>query len=370
MSVELKANRETRPACSADFSQLLLAWDNPLPGRGLPWAFESDPYKVWISEIMLQQTQAKTVVPYFLKFIDRFPNVVALANAALDEVLKIWTGLGYYTRARNLHRAAAIVKDQYQGRFPANFDDVLALPGIGRSTAGAICALSYGMRTPILDGNAKRVYARVFCIENEKVGQRDRVAWALAEACTPENSCQIYTQFIMDLGATVCVPKNPKCNLCPLKSICCAKLNSLTDKLPLKRRAVARKSKSAILVLAMDESQRLLVERRPESGIWGGLWSLPQFSGDETDIHDWFEKHYAMQIDVVEKWPTFHHDFTHYRLNITPLVVQVKNLANERSERVDIEFISLQQPLDRGVPAPVVELIKQIVNSELRPDHS
>ena len=354
----------TPSECFDDFSQLLLDWRNPLPGRNLPWAFEPDPYKVWISEIMLQQTQAVTVVPYYLRFIENFPDIASLTNASIDEVLNLWTGLGYYSRARNLHRAAQLIADQHEGQFPAKFDEILALPGVGRSTAGAICALAYGHRAPILDGNAKRVYARSFCVDDEKDSQRIRRLWKIADACTPAEDCQIYTQHIMDLGATVCTPRNPKCEVCPVRSLCCAKSANLIEKFPLGKQRVIRKTKAVTLVVALDQCNRLLLERRPPSGIWGGLWSFPEYPGHIDNVQKWFRQNYAMNISTIQAWDPFHHDFTHFRLNITPLLVQITDTESHRFRQADIELVSLGKPLNRGIPAPVLELISRIESTQ------
>ncbi len=352
--------------CFDDFSQLLLKWRNPLPGRDLPWAFESNPYKVWISEIMLQQTQAATVVPYYLRFIRKFPDIPSLTNASIDEVLNLWTGLGYYSRARNLHLAAQLIADQHNGQFPANFDEILALPGIGRSTAGAICALAYGHKAPILDGNAKRVYARSFCVDDEKDSQRIRKLWKIADACTPAEDCQKYTQHIMDLGATVCTPRNPKCEVCPVRLLCCAKSANLIEKFPLRKQRIIRKTKAVTLVVALDQSNRLLLERRPPSGIWGGLWSFPEFPGHIDDVRNWFRQNYAINISIIQTWNPFHHDFTHFRLKITPLIVQITDSESNQFRRADIDLVSLDEPLHRGIPAPVLELISRIKSTQFK----
>ena len=365
MDIELNNDREYCTDRFADFSQLLLDWENSLPGRGLPWAFESDPYRIWISEVMLQQTQAKTVVPFYLEFVDRFPKIEDLADASLDEVLRLWTGLGYYTRARNLHKAARQIKSQNNGEFPKNFEEVVALPGVGRSTAGAICALAYGMRTPILDGNAKRVYTRSFGVDDEKESQRIRNLWNIAEACTPDQNCQQYTQLIMDLGATVCTPKNPDCNLCPVSSKCWAYLNRATDRLPRKNARATRKNKSTTFVIVIDESLRLLLECRPPEGIWGGLWSFPEYGGNLDDLPQWFNQRYSVQIAVERELERFHHDFTHFRLNITPVLARVTDKKDKRFENFETEFIPTSTPLDRGVPAPVAELIQRLRIKEL-----
>ncbi len=341
------------------FGSLLLNWDNPSPGRGLPWAFESDPYKVWVSEIMLQQTQAATVVPYYLRFTDRFPDVISLAGASLDEVLRIWAGLGYYSRARNLYHSASLITDRYDGVFPQNFTDVLSLPGVGRSTAGAICALAYGLQTPILDGNAKRVYARCFCVDDEKQARRLNRLWNIAEVCTPKDNCQQYTQSIMDIGATVCTPKNPSCELCPVASLCCAKQTDRIDSLPLRKSSAERKIKSVNMVIVLDR-HHLLLERRPPAGIWSGLWSFPEFDGDLLDLPRWFRQRYAMRISVGQIMAAFHHDFTHYRLNITPILARIENPTANLLPNPNLNLVSLEEPLDRGVPAPVAELIERI----------
>ncbi|MXW48523.1 MAG: A/G-specific adenine glycosylase, partial [Gammaproteobacteria bacterium] len=328
-----------------DFSQLLLKWRNPLPGRDLPWAFEPNPYKVWISEIMLQQTQATTVIPYYLSFIEKFPDITSLTEASIDEVLNLWTGLGYYSRARNLHRAAQQIADQHNGQFPTNFEEILALPGVGLSTAGAICALAFGHKAPILDGNAKRVYARSFCVDDEKDSQRTRRLWKIADACTPAEDCQKYTQNIMDLGATVCTPRNPKCEVCPVGSLCCAKSTNLIEKFPARKQRVIRKTKAVTLVVALDQCNRLLLERRPPAGIWGGLWSFPEYSDHIDNVQKWFWQNYTMKISIIQTWDPFHHDFTHFRLNITPLLVQIADSESHRFLEVDIDLVSLDKPL-------------------------
>ncbi len=316
---------------------------------------------------MLQQTQASTVIPYYLAFIDRFPNAIDLADAPLDEALRLWMGLGYYSRARNLHRAAQIIRDELNGAFPRTFDEVLALPGVGRSTAGAICALAYGMKTPILDGNAKRVYARCFCVDDEKDSQRTRRLWEISEAAIPEKDCQKYTQYIMDLGAMVCTPKNPVCDECPVSSVCCAKAADLVDILPLRKRSADRKQKSTTMIMAMNRSGAIMLERRPSSGIWGGLWSFPEYSGPIESVSQWFMERYTVPISILQSWDTFHHDFTHYRLNITPLMVRVEDLGSHQIEHLDIGFVPVNGMLDRGVPAPVAALIERIQKSEFNP---
>ncbi len=347
------------------FSAELLNWSNPSPGRGLPWAFESDPYRIWVSEIMLQQTQANTVIPYYLNFIDRFPNITQLSNGSLDEVLSMWAGLGYYTRARNLHRAAKMIRERHNGEFPQDFTAVQALPGVGRSTAGAICALAYGWQTPILDGNAKRVYARYFCVNEEKESTRVRRLWKIAEGCSPAGKMQLYTQLIMDLGATICTPKSPQCETCPVATLCCARKSNQVDNFPLKKIPTNRKNRSVIMVLALDHHRRILLERRNTAGIWGGLWSLPEYAGDIAGLPSWFAQRYTMQTSVEYIMKQFQHHFTHYRLDITPVVTRVEVTLHRDLLHLGIDFVSLDEPLDRGVPTPVTKLIERIRSSNL-----
>src|SRR5689334_18575699 len=260
----------------------LLAWHAKAGRHDLPWQKdlrkEGSAYRVWVSEIMLQQTQVSTVIPYFERFLQRFPDAISLANAPPDEVLHLWTGLGYYARARNLHRAAQVIRDEHAGAFPTELDAVMALPGIGRSTAGAILAISTGQRHSILDGNVKRVLSRYYAID----GAPDENAtidelWRLADANTPAENVAVYTQAIMDLGATLCTRSRPRCDDCPIASDCRARLQGRQGELPAaKKRRALRKQKHAVMLVARRDQEVLLVQR-PPSGIWGGLWCLPEF---------------------------------------------------------------------------------------------
>ena len=256
----------------------LLAWHAQSGRHDLPWQKNRSAYRVWVSEIMLQQTQVATVIPYFERFMQRFPDVRALAEAPADEVLHLWTGLGYYARARNLHRAAQLIRDEHRGRFPRTFEAVMELPGIGRSTAGAILAISAGARHSILDGNVKRVLARFYAVE----GAPDENAtleklWQLADDNTPDKDVATYTQAIMDLGATRCTRGKPRCADCPIAAECRARIEGRQAEFPAaKRKRAARKQKHAVMLVARRASEVLLVQR-PPSGIWGGLWCLPEF---------------------------------------------------------------------------------------------
>ena len=336
-----------------NFSQMLLDWDYESPGRGLPWAFSNDPYRVWVSEIMLQQTQAQTVVSYFNRFIEAFPDVTSLANASTDDVMALWAGLGYYTRARNLHSTAKIIRDQHQGEFPQTFEEVLALPGIGKSTAGAICALAFGLRTPILDGNAKRVYARFHCVKDPSESVRSRQLWQHANEHTPEHQTQRFTQLIMDLGALVCTPKSPSCSICPVGSSCCARINNLVDQLPLKKSSKSRKVKETTMLIITDDSMRVLLHRRPPKGIWGGLWSFPECNGDSNNIESRFYNQYRMRIQTTSSWNQLTHDFTHFRLMITPQPAKLISYDTTAFKEQNYFLFEYSEALSIGIPVPV-----------------
>jgi A/G-specific adenine glycosylase len=278
-----------RPRTPADFrpAPALLRWWRAHGRHDLPWQRRRTPYRVWISEIMLQQTQVTTVIPYYRGFMARFPNLRALADAPLDEVLHLWSGLGYYARARNLHRAAQLIRDEYGGRFPRRFEQIAALPGIGRSTAGAILALARGERHAILDGNVRRVLARYHAIKGWSGEKRTEARlWALTEQHTPRNNVAAYTQAIMDLGATLCTRTRPRCNECPLASGCRAHALGRETAFPARRPKKARPVRRTRMLLVTCVN-RVLLERRPPAGVWGGLWSLPTGAdGNLAPCHD------------------------------------------------------------------------------------
>ncbi|WP_440615269.1 A/G-specific adenine glycosylase [Cysteiniphilum sp. 6C5] len=258
------------------YQSALLAWFSQNGRHDLPWQGEFNPYHVWLSEIMLQQTQVKTVVPYFLKFIDKFPHISDLAQANQDEVMQYWAGLGYYARARNLHKTAQIVYEKYNGVMPNNVDDLLALPGIGRSTAHAILSIAFNQATPIMDGNVKRVFARIFAIDEVLSDAAiEKKLWQLAHELMPKDKTQNYTQAQMDLGATVCTRTKPKCGLCPLQNICLSFASERVDQYPRKKIKVAKAIQSAVFHLYQYQDELLLI-KKPNKGIWGGLYSLPE----------------------------------------------------------------------------------------------
>jgi A/G-specific adenine glycosylase len=346
----------------SDFAGRLLAWFDDNGRKNLPWQQNVTAYRVWVSEIMLQQTQVQTVIPYFNRFIDRFPDIGALASAEQDEVLSHWTGLGYYARARNLHKAAREIAGEHDGRFPDSVDEVIALPGIGRSTAGAILALAYGQRHTILDGNVKRVLARHEAIAGWP--GKTRVAadlWNVAERNTPHERCAEYTQAIMDLGATLCTRSKPACDQCPVNGDCEALRTNGVDQYPGRKPKVSKPLRTTTMIL-VSVSGEVYLERRPESGIWGGLWSLPEL-GDRS-IDDWCDMMIGAEVSEVQSWDVLRHSFSHYDLDIQPIVVRVASRAGKVADRGSTTWYSLDDAPPGGFAAPVKKLINQLKKSE------
>jgi A/G-specific adenine glycosylase len=348
-----------------DFSERLLTWSREHGRHDLPWQQGSDPYRIWVAEIMLQQTQVGTVVPYFERFVARFPTVTALAAADLDSVLHLWTGLGYYARARNLHKAARII-DTDGGVFPAELEKLMALPGIGRSTAGAILAQAHGMRQPILDGNVKRVLCRFFAIDDWP-GQADvdRRLWALSEHCMPHAAVADYTQAIMDLGATVCRRSRPACDHCPLRNDCQARQLGIATQLPTPRPRKTLPVRDTAMLLLCSEQREVLLERRPPSGIWGGLWSFPETRLDTADhaaLLSHCQERFHCRVAAMEIWPARKHTFSHFHLNITPLLMHVTDVRPTVMENTNTLWYNTCQPQDLGFAAPVRSLLDQFTN--------
>jgi A/G-specific adenine glycosylase len=337
----------------------LLDWHARAGRHDLPWQRDRRPYRVWVSEIMLQQTQVATVIPYYERFIARFPDVVALANAPIDEVLHLWTGLGYYARARNLHRSAQIIRDDHAGEFPMSIEAAMALPGVGRSTAGAILAIASGARVPILDGNVKRVLARYAGVD----GAIDDTStlnelWRLAEANTPAQDVATYTQAIMDLGATVCVRSRPLCANCPLAEDCSARIQGRQAELPApKRRRAPRKRRHAVMLIARRNSAVLLVQR-PAAGIWGGLWSPPEFTDREAAATFAWRELARPRLDAMEL-PEIEHSFTHFDLVISPILVRCDGDASVRETKS--LWYDLGNPARVGLPAPIKTLLGNLL---------
>jgi len=342
---------------SSLFSQAVLNWFDEHGRHDLPWQKNKTPYRVWVSEIMLQQTQVTTVIPYYQKFMKSFPNVKALAAAPLDEVLHHWTGLGYYARARNLHKCAQMVMNEHAGRFPKNLEQLIALPGIGRSTAGAIGSISMGLASSILDGNVKRVLARFHAIEGWPGAKKvmDDM-WLVAERYTPIERTADYTQAMMDLGATLCSRSKPKCEICPLVAQCEAyELNRVKD-FPFSKPKKDKPVKSTRMIMIEHEGE-ILLRQQPSSGLWGGLWIFPQ-----QDLQDDVLAHPQLQncqVKKVHRSDAFRHTFSHYHLDIHPVRVTINAKVDQIGE-ASILWYNLKQPASVGLAAPVKKLLEAL----------
>lgn len=348
------------------FAARLLAWFDEHGRTELPWQHEPTPYRVWVSEVMLQQTQVSTVIPYYQRFMERFPEVTALAAAPLDEVLAHWSGLGYYSRARNLHRAARMICEQHEGLFPATLDAAMALPGIGRSTAGAILALSRQQRHAILDGNVKRVLSRYHAVEGwPGTPAVERELWRLAEQHTPMQRIHHYTQAIMDLGATLCTRSRPACDRCPQQQECRAYAQGTQRQFPAAKPRKSLPQRGTTLLLVFDEAGELLLERRPPAGIWGGLWSLPELPAQMTP-EAWCNTH-GVAIRERHTHTPFRHTFSHFHLEITPLELRVcSTVPNVIMEPAGLVWYKPYSVNQLGLPAPIRRLLEQLnpVNEE------
>lgn len=331
----------------------LLTWFDIHGRHNLPWQHPRTPYRVWVAEIMLQQTQVTTVIAYFNAFMARFPSVEALAAADADAVMTYWAGLGYYARARNLHAAARRIVSEHGGTFPHDLEALMALPGIGRSTAGAIVAQAFGVRAPILDGNAKRVLARLAGLTTTPgTAAHDKRLWALAERYTPHARVTEYTQAIMDLGATHCARRRPACSACPLADRCVACLDATQAEIPAPRRQKQRPRRQTMMLIISDDAGRILFEKRPPSGIWGGLWSLPEIEAG-ADIEGICRDRFGMVVTPGPALAPVEHGFTHFRLTIHAR--QVQYCATTRIMEGDFAWYARGEwP---GLPAPIARLI-------------
>ena len=343
-----------------DFSDRVLTWFDEHGRKDLPWQHSKDPYPIWVSEIMLQQTQVLTVIPFFQRFMESFPTIATLARANQDDVLHHWSGLGYYARARNLHRAAQTIMTEHGGTFPESIDKVTALPGIGLSTAGAILSLARNERHPILDGNVKRVLAR----HNAIGGWPGKTAvlkelWELAEQHTPEGRVGDYTQAIMDLGATLCTRSNPACERCPVSADCLAYEADSVTEYPGRKPKKAKPLRSTTMLLARTAG-RVYLERRPEAGIWGGLWSLPELG--ERSVESWCADVLDATASSTEPWQTLRHSFSHYDLDIQPILVRVDAPLSKVADCDSTTWYRLDEPPPGGIAAPVRKLLDQLNN--------
>lgn len=346
------------------FSDQLLAWFKKHGRHDLPWQVQQTPYRVWVSEIMLQQTQVITVIPYFERFMQTFPDVKNLANADIDRVLHLWTGLGYYARARNLHKTAKIIAGQYNGRFPTEYDELVKLPGIGRSTAGAILSLACGQRFPILDGNVKRVLCRYHAIEGwsgkKKVENR---LWQLSDEHTPRKNVTDYTQAIMDLGATLCTRRNPKCASCPVNDNCCANVSGRQHDFPEAKLKTKLPRRETVFAIIENANGEYLLEQRPPTGIWGGLWCFPELLPEESILHT-INRQYGFKVDNHIEYKTFKHTFSHFQLMIKPVHVKIKGQHNQINDNALSTWVSPNRNSGLGFPAPVVSILKDLTASK------
>ena len=357
--------KATRRTAHASFSSRLAKWQKRHGRHDLPWQGTRDPYRLWVSEIMLQQTQVATVIPYYERFLARFPDVATLAAADADEVLRLWSGLGYYARARNLHRAAQAIVERHAGRFPLDVDDAQALAGIGRSTAAAIVAFATGERHAILDGNVKRVLARCFGVEGA-VDSAPVLArlWALSESLVPARGVEDYTQGLMDLGATVCTRTRPACEACPLASDCVARREGATDRLPGRKSSRPAREREVAMLVVVSRGE-VLVEKRPAAGIWGGLWSLPEVPVG-TDPAKRVRRDYGLRVEAVEDLEPFRHAFTHFTLAVRPWLVRARGGLAQAREPVAM-WLALQDAQDAGLPAPVKRLLARLPGAAATP---
>jgi len=344
------------------FQKKLMQWFDQCGRKHLPWQQNKTPYRVWVSEIMLQQTQVNTVIPYFERFMQRFPTVLALANANEDEVLHAWAGLGYYSRARYLHRAAILITNQYHGQFPDQLDSLQTLPGVGESTAAAILSIAFNQPATILDGNVKRVLARLHAMRepiNEK--QIEDQLWVLAKYYTPTTRSADYTQAIMDLGATLCTRSKPDCSHCPFTKHCLAYQEDAQHEIPKKKKTRALPIRTATFII-MKKGAQVLLFKRPTPGIWGGLWSLPEITGtpDIKSVRA-FCKQYLQGISAqYQPLSAFRHTFSHYHLDIFPVLMEIKKAPTKIVVESEQIWYNLQKPKLVGLPKPVQSILRNL----------
>ncbi|MGI8561484.1 MAG: A/G-specific adenine glycosylase [Luteimonas sp.] len=342
------------------FAARLLAWFDVSGRHDLPWQHPRTAYRVWLSEIMLQQTQVRVVVPYFERFAAALPDLRTLAEAPLDDVLALWSGLGYYARARNLHAAARLCVERHGGELPRDADALRALPGIGRSTAGAILAQAWGVRAAILDGNVKRVLCRYHGIEGwPGTPVVEKQLWTLAEAQLPRERLADYTQAQMDFGATLCTRHSPACVLCPLQAECVALRDGRVEELPTPKPGKPLPQRTATVLLLQDRDGRVLLQRRPPTGVWAALWSLPE-AEDHVSARGWFEAHVRGDYDAAEPLDVIAHGFTHYRLDLSPLHWRDVAAADAVRDNDDLRWVAVEEFARFGIPAPIRKLLQTI----------
>jgi len=346
------------------FSEAVLRWYDQYGRKTLPWQIERTPYRVWVSEIMLQQTQVATVIPYFEKFMQRFPDVITLAGAEADQVMYYWSGLGYYARARNLHEAAKIISDKYNGEFPREIDKVLALPGIGRSTAGAILSLACDQPHAILDGNVKRVLARYFMIEGwyGKVDVLNKL-WEKAIELTPATNVASYNQAMMDIGSLVCTRSKPHCAECPVNNSCGSNKENRQSEFPTPKPKKKIPVKSVRMAMLRNANSELLLQRRPPAGIWGGLLSFPEIPED-TAVDQWCADTLGIKVAEQQSWPVLRHTFSHFHLDITPVLISITQKNSRIMDQDHWVWYKGSSIEIGGLAAPVKRLISEMESRE------
>ena len=339
-----------------NFSGKLVEWQRNHGRHHLPWQANRDPYRIWVSEIMLQQTQVATVIPYYERFMSRFRDIASLAQSSEEEVLRYWAGLGYYARGRNLHRAAQIISDRHAGIFPRSYDEIVGLPGIGRSTAAAISVFALGERRAILDGNVKRVLARVFAIEGWPGDRQvENKLWQQSESLLPEKDIEAYTQGLMDLGSSICVRRGPRCDLCPFQAECAAARTGRVHELPGPRPRKSLPVRSSTL-LVIRHGRDVLLVKRPAQGIWGGLWSLPEADGGYLPA--------CLQLtgqppSSIKELDEFSHGFTHFRLDIKPVILTIDKPPLAASSPGSV-WMDAAESVMAAVPKPVKSILQKL----------
>jgi len=335
----------------------MITWQHQYGRHDLPWQ-SGNAYQVWLSEIMLQQTQVATVIPYFQRFISSLPTIAILASVSEEQVLAHWSGLGYYARGRNLHKAAQIIESQHGGEFPHEFEQILALPGIGRSTAAAICTLAFHQRHAILDGNVKRLLARYCGVvgwTNDK--KIEAQLWQLAESFLPKMDVAIYTQALMDMGATICTRSKPNCQICPVLSNCIAAKTNRVEELPTPRPRKVMPEKSTTFLL-LKHGNDILMEKRPGTGIWGALWCLPQLDDGQEQVAHYLQRNGMVVSDRIEL-EGFTHTFTHFRLHITPILLYLEHKPQQMYQSGS-RWLDVQDALQAAIPTPVRKVLRLI----------
>lgn len=338
-----------------DFAEKLIAWQQQHGRHDLPWQQSRDPYAIWVSEIMLQQTQVSAVIGYYARFMARFPDIASLANATQDEVLQYWSGLGYYSRARNLHHAAQTIMQQHAGKFPQDFESIQALKGIGRSTAAAIAVFAFDQKHTILDGNVKRVLARLLAIRSwPGLPKVEAQLWQAAEALLPDQQLPAYIQGLMDFGATLCTRSKPDCSRCPMQHLCQAYQQGIVQQLPVPKPRKALPEKTTVMLIVSD-GNHVLLERRPQQGIWAGLWSLPEIASSDIPAETLAQR-YGLHAEASEPMPLLTHSFTHYKLHIIPqpMWLNYPNTLNDNT----VQWFRFEQALHAAIPTPVRKILQ------------